>query len=119
MLETITSKSIEPISFISLGASSTDSEDKDLLIHNYFTRKRVYPAGIYFSHDIASIIKDMSINFRNETFGEIETIPEEMLEHDIFVKMPPKKKYTIKAKVIRIRKAEPHIVIPEHLYTEI
>jgi hypothetical protein len=119
MLETITSKSIEPISAISLGSSSTDGEDKDFLMHNYFTRKSIYPAGIYFSYDIASLARDMSINFRNETFGEIETIPEEMLEHDIFIKMPPKRRRTVKFKIKSIRKAKPRIVIPEYPYIDI
>lgn len=48
-----------------------------------------------------------------ETFKDIETIPAEMLEHDIFVKMPSKREYTIKAKIIQRYKAEPRIVVPE------
>lgn len=39
-----------------------------------------------------------------------------LLEHDIVVKMPPKRKFAIKARITRIRKAHPQIVIPENLY---
>ncbi len=54
-------------------------------------------------------------SMRTTKYGE--SISEEMLEHDIFIKMPPKKKYTIKAKTIRIRKAEPRIVLDENIHT--
>jgi hypothetical protein len=37
-----------------------------------------------------------------------------MLEHDIVVKMPPKRRRTIKFKIRHIRRAKPKIVIPEN-----
>ena len=36
-----------------------------------------------------------------------------LIAHDIVVKMPPKRKLSIKARIIRIQKAEPRVVIPE------
>lgn len=39
-------------------------------------------------------------------------IPEEMLEFNVVVRMPPKKTYTLKVKVKSIKKAEPRIVEP-------
>jgi hypothetical protein len=38
---------------------------------------------------------------------------EDTIEHDVFVRMPPKRRYLVKVDVKRIRKAEPNIVVPE------
>lgn len=38
---------------------------------------------------------------------------EEMIEHDIIVRMPPKKRYTINLQVVSIKRAQPKIVEPE------
>ncbi len=46
-----------------------------------------------------------------ESYEEI--LPEEMLEYDVVVRVPPRKKYTIELKVKSIKKAEPRIVEPE------
>jgi len=48
----------------------------------------------------------------NEEILEI-TIPENMLEFDIVVKMSPKKEWTARMKVKSVEKATPHIVEPE------
>lgn len=119
MLETITSQKIKPFVIIALGSSSTDGEDNDLLNLNYDMTEGSYPMGPHPLYDIASHAESISPIFENETYKFREIIPEEMLEHDIFVKMPPKKKYTIKVKITRIRKAEPRIVIPDYPYTGI
>ncbi len=47
-----------------------------------------------------------------EEFYE-EILPEETLEYDIIVRMPPRKRYTIELEVKNIKKAEPRIVEPE------
>lgn len=47
-----------------------------------------------------------------------KSISEEMLEHDVIIKMPPKKKYWIKAKITNIRKAEPKVIIPDSHHSE-
>ena len=41
------------------------------------------------------------------------TLPEETLEYDVIVQMPPRKRYTIELEVKSIKKAEPIIVEPE------
>jgi hypothetical protein len=38
---------------------------------------------------------------------------EETIEHDVFVRIPPKRRYLVEVDVKRIRKAEPNIVVPE------
>ncbi|MBI5195245.1 MAG: hypothetical protein HZA10_02865 [Nitrospirae bacterium] len=116
MPDTISSNRIEPVNFIRLGSSSTDGEDRAWNL-NYPIVKGSYTSGYYPEFDIASYSGSTALIPENETYKYKEIIPEEMLEHDIFVKMPPKKKYTIKAKIVCVRKAEPQIVIPEYPYT--
>ena len=41
------------------------------------------------------------------------TIPEEMMEYDVFVRMPPIKEYTIRVKIKSVEEAIPRIVEPE------
>lgn len=53
------------------------------------------------------------LNTRNETFGEIERSLEEMLEHDVIVTMPPKNRFNIKGRIIRISKAKPRVVVDD------
>lgn len=119
MLDVITSTRIEPVYSIKLGSSSTDGEDRDLLNLDYVIKKGFYTVGLNLVFDIASYFKNVFPILENETYKYKESIPEEMIEHDIFVKMPPKKKYIIKAKITSVRKAEPRIVIPEYPYTGI
>lgn len=38
---------------------------------------------------------------------------EDSIEHDIFVRIPPKKRYIVEVDIKRIRKAEPNIVEPD------
>ena len=45
-------------------------------------------------------------------FGET-ILPEEILEYDVIVQMPPRRRYTIELEVEGIRKAEPRIIEPE------
>nr|MDO8081906.1 hypothetical protein [Candidatus Freyarchaeota archaeon] len=42
----------------------------------------------------------------------ITALPEETLEHDIVVRMPPKKRLTKRVRIKSIKKATPHIVEP-------
>lgn len=46
-----------------------------------------------------------------ESYEEI--LPKEMLEYDVVVQMPPRRRYIIELEVKSIRKAEPKIVEPE------
>ena len=43
------------------------------------------------------------------------TIPEDMVEFDIIVRMPPMKEWTARLKVRGVEKATPHIVEPEEI----
>lgn len=49
-----------------------------------------------------------------EEFYE-KPVPEEMLEYDIIVRIPPKKRYTIELEIKSIKRAKPKIVKPESL----
>jgi hypothetical protein len=119
-LDVVSSNKIIPILPVNLGSSSTDGEDRDYLQFLVYPIMRGYcQSGHYLALDIASYLTATLSLIENETYKERVTIAEEMIEHDIFVKMPPKKKYTIKAKITRIRKAEPCIVIPDYPYTGI
>lgn len=62
-----------------------------------------------------NIISDLP---QKETSEEKETVIEEKeydidVEYDVFVRMSPKNRYTLKAKVTNVRKAEPNIVTPD------
>lgn len=118
MLDTVSSNRVKPFYMPPLGSSSTDGEDKDLS-HLRLMTGMVYPGGIWLSYDVASHSEPSALIFENETYKNKEIFTDEMIEHDIYVKMPPIKKYSIKAKITRIRKAEPRIVLPEMPYTGI
>lgn len=119
MLDVVTSQKIKPFSPIRLGSSSTDGEDKDYLNFDHFVEKAMHSVGSYLSFDVASHLGFITPILENETYKTKEFFTEEMIEHDIYVKMPPRKKYSIKARITRIRKAVPRIVIPEMPYTGI
>jgi len=118
-VETIISPKIKPSYILIFGSSSTDGETKDFSNWNYFTQRRAFQAGYYFSYDTSSLARDFSLTIKNETFCDIELIPEEMIEHDITIRMSPKRKYFIKTKITKIRKADPRAVIPENTYLDI
>jgi hypothetical protein len=54
---------------------------------------------------VEDLIKDCRLNEANMTL-------EDSSEHDIFVRLPPKKSYIVKVDVISRRKAEPNVVEP-------
>ena len=74
--------------------------------------ERVLPEN-YIQYDTASYKNVHILNIKNETFGEIERPLEEMLEHDIIVKMLPKNRFTVKGRITRIRKAEPRVIVED------
>lgn len=115
MAETMTTEKLMP-RVITLVSSSIGNGDVEFLHPSY--PKRVHPAT-YIQYDTASYTNVIILNTRNETFGEIERPLEEMLEHDIVVRMSPKNSFTIKARITRISKAEPKIIIDaESTYLE-
>lgn len=117
IVDTISSNRIKSVNFDILGSRSTDGEDRDFLNLDYFPIKDFYPVD-YLTFDVASHLENITPILENETYYK-ELIPEEMIEHDIFVKMPPKRRRAVKFKIKCIRRAKPRIVIPEHPYTDI
>lgn len=118
MLETVSSNKVKPFYLLLLGSSSTDGEDKDLS-NLRLTTGMVYPGGIWSSYDVASHSEPSALISDNETYKNKEIFTDEMIEHDIYVKMPPKRRRTVQFKIQHIRKAKPRIVIPENYYSDI
>lgn len=117
--DVVSSNKIIPVLPVNLGSNSTDGEDGDYLqFLGYPIIKGYCSSGHYLALDIASYSTATPSLIENETYKDRITIAEEMIEHDIYVKMPPKKRYSIKAKITSIRKAEPSIVTPENPYYE-
>jgi hypothetical protein len=119
MLDTISSQRIEPIKLPVLGSSSTDGEGKDFFYAENLPMKSFCRSGYPFSFDVASRFSTTQGLLETETFKQKQEVYDTMIEHDIFIKMPPRKKYSVKAKITCIRKAEPRIVAPEMPYTGI
>lgn len=114
MLDVISSNRIETFSFMRLGSSSIDGEDRDLLNLAYVMTKGYHSLGHYFPLDVVSHLESTLPFIENETYKYRKIIPEEMIEYDIFVQMPPKRRLAVKATITHVRKAEPHIVVPEN-----
>jgi hypothetical protein len=68
---------------------------------------------LLFEIDLSSVLPRFEV--RSETFERetIEIFPEEELEFNIFVRMPPVKRWTARVRVKNIRKATPHVSEPE------
>lgn len=79
-------------------------------------------------HDVAIISKDEMIKQANliRPLGKGDLMQRKskrakpfvkiIVEHDVVVTMPPRRKISTQAKITRIRKAEPRIVTPENTY---
>lgn len=116
---------------------SRDVVTKDYPIPDAFTgssREKIYMSGIEalsfaamvhdlgyqslrssFEIDLSSVHPCFVPKTRTSLIEEFyeEILPEETLEYDIIVKMPPRKRYSIELEVKGIKKAEPRIVEPE------
>lgn len=119
ILAPASSNRVKPFYLLVLGSSSTDGEDKDLSQLRDLRTRMSYSGHSYSVYDVASHFETAPLIFENETYKQSVIDTEGMIEYDIIIKMPPRKKYSIKAKITRIRKAEPRIVIPEKPYTGI
>jgi hypothetical protein len=119
MLDTISSQRIEPIKFPVLGSRSTDGEGKVFFYAENLPMKSFRRSGYPFSFDIASRLPITQGLLETETFKQKQEVYDTMIEHDIFIKMPPKRRHTVKFKIQHIKKARPNIVIPENYYTDI
>ena len=117
MLETMTTQKISHTDMITLVSSSKNNGDAEFLIATH-PLKRGHTKS-YISCDTASYVNLVILNFRSETFGDVERPIEEMLEHDIVVNMPAQNSFTIQARITRISKAEPQIFVDaENTYLE-
>ena len=68
-----------------------------------------------FEIDLSSVrpyFEPMTKTSLIEEFYE-EILPEEMLEYNIVVRMPPRKRYTIELEIKGVKRAEPKIVEPK------
>jgi hypothetical protein len=121
MLETITSNRICHSPSIELGSSSIDGEAGVLPYPVSYQGPAVAYRGRYnFLYDVASGCAGADvIPAANETYKSKETPQEQPIEHDLFVNMPPKTKYMVKATIVKTIKATPRIVIPDHPHIEI
>lgn len=111
MLETRTTQRIKTFIPFNVGSGSKRIEDLEETMSNYPLIK-----GFTFDNLLFDVATHLNIvylqHLANETFkGGEETIPVEILEHDVYVRMSPVRKYSIKAKITKITKAEPRIVI--------
>ncbi len=68
-----------------------------------------------FEIDVSSEYPHFEVKSKTTSIEEVidEIILEEMLEFDVFVRMPPVKEYTVRVKIKSVEKAIPHIVEPE------
>lgn len=106
-------------------ASSVDwldgSEMLDSLISGWLRQK---PSKTIFHHQNPSSLPEIDpssvqpyMSLKNETSSMEErfkeAIPEEMLEPDEIVRIPPRNRYALNIRVKEIRKAAPRIVEPD------
>jgi hypothetical protein len=106
-------------------ASSTErmdgSEMLDSLIFSWL--RQMPPENIFHHQNLSPLLEidpssvQPSLGLKSETSSIEETyeeaIPEEILEYDVMVRIPPKKKYTIDLHIKDIRKAVLRIVEPD------
>lgn len=110
MLETRTTQRIKTFIPFNVCSGSKRMEELEETMYN-FPPMKGFPVDP-FLYDAATHLTAVYLqHFANETFKTEETIPVEMLEHDVYVRMSPIRKYSIKAKITKIAKAEPRIVI--------
>lgn len=67
--------------------------------------------------DLSSVQPHFEIKSETSLIRETteEAVPEEMLEYDVVVRIPPRKRYTIELRIKTVRRGEPRIVEPEGL----
>jgi len=129
MLGEITSQVVTtkdyPVLFSFTGGSRKEETDINEILDWLFfdlTRQELFKKSFFYRNLPASFEVDLSSVYpyfepmtRTSLIEEFyeEILPEEILEYDIVVCMPPRKSYTIELEVKSIRKAEPKIVEPE------
>lgn len=114
-----------PISYAITGSSRREETDIGEILDRIFSGLRrqelMRPPSFYRSLPPLSEIDLSSVHpyFEPMTMTSLveesceEIAPEETLEYDTIVRMPPRKRYIIDLEVKSIKKAEPRIVAPE------
>jgi hypothetical protein len=116
MVDTSTAQKVKPFVLLILGSSSIERENGGGVMHHHHSRNRFSERAV--PHDTASHANAISLEFASDTYVEETSFPEEMIEHDIYVAMAPRAKYTIQAKIRSVRKAEPLVVVPESPFVD-
>ena len=105
-----------------ISARSTDEVDIEEILSRSLINKKIISISQYHSspkleYDSSSIEPHIEIKNDTSLLKEHleETIPENILESDIVVRIAPKRRYAIEIEVKKIRKGEPSIVKPEDL----
>lgn len=85
------------------------------LIRKQFKKQIHYNLFPLFEVDLSSIKPHFEIKNETSLIEDIfeKTIPENMLEFNIVVRMPPMKEWSARVKVKSVEKATPRIVEPE------
>lgn len=97
------------------------SEEKIYIMDNLLSTQMSEQYNLY--HSLSSMLETDSsstqprFEIKNEAslIEEIlgTAVPEDMLEFDIVVRMPPKKEWSARLRVKNVEKAAPHIIEPE------
>jgi len=108
-----------PIQYSSSPSTGIEDIDniRDSVLSNWLQEgfRRLFSLIPLFKVDLSSIKPHFEIKNETSLIEEIfeKTIPEDMLEFDIVVRMPPMKEWSARVKVKSVEKATPRIVEPE------
>lgn len=115
------------ISYLFLGNSSREETDIAEVVEWFFSdlasklpQKHLFFGGLtqqLFDIDLSSVqpvFEPAANTSLAEAIYEV-IIPEEILEHDVIVRMSPKRKYTLEVEVKNIKKAALKVVEPERI----
>lgn len=113
-----------PVQYLPSASSTERMDGSEMLDSLIFSWLRQMPPENIFHHQNLSPLLEIdsssvqpSLDIKSETSSVEETfkeaIPEDILECDVMVRIPPKKKYTIDLHINDIRKAVPRIVEPD------
>ena len=116
-MQEITNKDYSTRRFSSPSTSMEKIDEIDLLVDTSRGKRAEKPLNVLFETDLSSISQDIKIKVETSVFERMlnnelpKDIPE--IEYDIIVRIPPKKRWYVSAKVMSVGKAKPCIVEPE------
>ncbi|MHA1644182.1 MAG: hypothetical protein ACTSV0_04035 [Candidatus Freyarchaeota archaeon] len=113
---------IQDTSTLTLGVGVEDEDEIDNLLLSTWI-KRIPKEIIGWQSllplleiDQSSVLPHLEIKRETSLLQEkIKPLPEVPLEFDVYVRIPPKKRWTVKGSIKSISKASPHIVEPGEL----